>query len=100
MTADRVRLWLSLPFIVAIRAYQAILAPVMSGHCRFHPTCSEYAIEAYRVHGPVRGTWLTARRLMRCQPWGGSGYDPVPCREPRARKPAGSAHPAPGTDPG
>jgi putative membrane protein insertion efficiency factor len=87
MTADRLRSWLSLPFIAAIRAYQAVLAPVMSGHCRFHPTCSEYAIEAYRVHGPIRGTWLTARRLIRCRPWGGSGYDPVPLPRNRAPDP-------------
>lgn len=67
-----------MPFIIVLRAYQAVLAPLMSGHCRFIPTCSNYAIEAYKRHGVVRGTWLTARRLMRCQPWGGSGFDPVP----------------------
>jgi putative membrane protein insertion efficiency factor len=66
------------PFILAIRAYQVTLAPLMSGHCRFIPTCSNYAIDAYRQHGPWRGSWLTARRLLRCHPWGGSGFDPVP----------------------
>lgn len=69
------------PFIFAIRCYQATLAPFLSGHCRFYPTCSNYAIDAYTLHGPVRGTWLTLRRLARCQPWGGSGVDMVP--EPR-----------------
>jgi len=73
----------SLPFIAAIRLYQAVLGPLMGGHCRFEPSCSHYAIEAYRLHGPIRGTWLTARRIMRCHPLGGSGYDPVP---PRPRR--------------
>src|SRR5678810_789262 len=63
----------SLPFIAAIRAYQAVLSPLMGGHCRFVPTCSEYALEAYRVHGAVRGTWLTLRRIGRCHPLGGKG---------------------------
>ena len=71
------------PFVLALRAYQVVLAPLMSGHCRFIPTCSNYAIEAYKTHGVIRGTWLTARRLARCQPWGGNGYDPVPPRRQR-----------------
>ena len=69
---------LSAPFVLLIRLYQAFLGPFLGGHCRFHPTCSEYAIEAYRRHGPIRGTWLTLRRLGRCHPFGGHGYDPVP----------------------
>lgn len=64
--------------VLLIRAYQVTLGPLMGGHCRFTPTCSHYGIEAYRTHGVVRGTWLTARRLLRCHPFGGSGYDPVP----------------------
>lgn len=72
---------LSLPFIVLIRMYQAVLGPLMGGHCRFVPTCSHYGLEAYRVHGPIRGTWLTLRRLVRCHPFGGGGYDPVPLDE-------------------
>jgi putative membrane protein insertion efficiency factor len=78
--ASRVRSWMSLPFIAAIRAYQAVLSPLMGGHCRFVPTCSEYALEAYRIHGPLRATWLTLRRLGRCHPLGGRGFDPVPPR--------------------
>jgi uncharacterized protein len=69
---------LSVPFLVMIRAYQVVLGPFMGGHCRFHPTCSEYGLEAYRKHGPLRGTWLTFWRIARCHPFGGSGFDPVP----------------------
>jgi putative membrane protein insertion efficiency factor len=72
--------FLSAPFIFAIRLYQVTLGPLMGGHCRFHPTCSAYAIEAYSVHGPLRGTWLTVRRLVRCHPLCRGGLDPVPGR--------------------
>lgn len=70
--------WLSFPFIAAIRAYQLTIGPFFAGRCRFDPSCSHYAIGAYRTHGPVRGTWLTARRLLRCHPFCEGGYDPVP----------------------
>jgi putative membrane protein insertion efficiency factor len=63
-----------------IRVYQWTLSPFMGGHCRFHPTCSVYAEGAYRTWGPWRGTWLTIRRLARCHPLGGHGFDPVPDR--------------------
>lgn len=66
------------PFILAIRLYQALLGPLLGGQCRFHPTCSHYAIEAYRIHNPLRATWLVARRLARCQPLCKGGFDPVP----------------------
>lgn len=61
-----------------IRAYRVLLSPLLPPSCRFTPTCSAYALEALRKHGPVKGTYLTVRRLLRCHPWGGSGYDPVP----------------------
>jgi hypothetical protein len=64
--------------IVGVRAYQAVLSPFLGGQCRFHPTCSHYAIEALARHGAVRGGWLAARRLLRCHPLGGRGVDPVP----------------------
>lgn len=67
-----------LPFILFIRAYQATLRPFLGGQCRFYPTCSDYGLEAYRQHGPWRGTILTVRRILRCRPFGGRGYDPVP----------------------
>jgi len=62
----------------AIRAYQLLVAPVLPPSCRFLPSCSHYADEAIARHGPMRGSLLAARRLCRCHPWGGSGYDPVP----------------------
>lgn len=61
-----------------IRAYRMFASPWVGRHCRFQPTCSEYALEALRRHGALRGSWLTARRLARCRPGGGDGYDPVP----------------------
>ncbi|MEM9427493.1 MAG: membrane protein insertion efficiency factor YidD [Pseudomonadota bacterium] len=64
--------------ILPIRAYRLILSPWIGHSCRFQPSCSAYAIEALETHGPVRGLWLTLRRLARCNPWGGSGLDPVP----------------------
>lgn len=70
-----------LPFIALIHGYRLLIAPLLAPRCRFHPTCSEYALDAYRRHGAWRGSVLTVRRLLRCHPWGGSGYDPVP--EPR-----------------
>ena len=69
---------LSYPLILLVRFYQVCLSPLKPPSCRFTPTCSQYAIEALRKHGPIKGLYLTARRLLRCHPWGGSGYDPVP----------------------
>ncbi len=59
-------------------ALRHCISPFTPPSCRFTPTCSQYAVEALRRHGPLRGSWLTLRRLSRCHPWGGSGYDPVP----------------------
>ncbi|MCH2172600.1 membrane protein insertion efficiency factor YidD [Myxococcota bacterium] len=65
--------------IVAIlRVYQMLISPLLGPSCRFSPTCSEYAVEAVTRHGALRGGWLTARRLLRCQPFGRHGCDPVP----------------------
>ena len=61
-----------------IRFYQVAISPLLGPSCRFTPTCSEYARQAIVKHGPVKGLWLAVRRLLRCNPWGGSGYDPVP----------------------
>lgn len=70
--------WVNLPFIVLIRLYQVTLSPLMAGQCRFVPTCSRYAVEAFGHHNPARAAWLIGRRVIRCHPWGGSGFDPVP----------------------
>ena len=66
--------------ILPVRAYQWFISPLLPPSCRFEPTCSAYAIEAFAHHGLLRGAWLTVRRLLRCHPWGGRGYDPVPHR--------------------
>jgi uncharacterized protein len=70
--------------IFLIRGYQVLLSPLLGNHCRFHPTCSAYAIEAIRTHGVLRGLWLTFARIGRCHPWGGAGHDPVPPPPPAA----------------
>ena len=64
--------------IAAISMYQRVLSPYLPGTCRYTPTCSHYAQEAIERHGLFRGSWLTTKRLLRCHPWGGHGYDPVP----------------------
>lgn len=66
------------PFILLVRFYQVCISPLKQPCCRFTPTCSQYALEALRKHGPLKGLYLTVRRIARCHPWGGSGYDPVP----------------------
>lgn len=79
-----VRLWrlvlkvLGMVLILPIRLYQRCISPLTPPACRFTPTCSQYAVEAIRKHGPFKGFWLAVKRISRCHPWGGSGYDPVP----------------------
>ena len=69
---------LSLPLILLVRFYQKFISPYKPSCCRFTPTCSQYAPEALRKYGPLKGSWLAFKRIIRCHPWGGSGYDPVP----------------------
>lgn len=76
--AKNPRPWWLLIGILPIRVYQLTLSPFVGFHCRYQPTCSAYGIEAIERHGLVKGLLLTARRMMRCHPWGGNGYDPVP----------------------
>jgi putative membrane protein insertion efficiency factor len=66
------------PFVALIRFYQVSISPLKPPTCRFTPTCSQYALEAFKKHGLIKGFFLTLWRLLRCNPWGGSGYDPVP----------------------
>ncbi len=70
--------WLSRALIAPIRLYRAAISPLLPASCRFSPTCSAYAIEAIERHGALRGVWLGTKRICRCHPWGGSGFDPVP----------------------
>jgi putative membrane protein insertion efficiency factor len=86
--ADR---FLACMVVGVIRLYQTCARPLLGGSCRFFPTCSEYAVEAMRIHGTGRGALLTIRRLLRCRPFGPSGYDPVP--PVAARRAAFPAHP-------
>jgi putative membrane protein insertion efficiency factor len=65
-------------FIGLVRLYQWGIAPMLGVNCRFEPSCSRYAIEAIQRHGPWRGVQLALSRILRCQPWGGNGFDPVP----------------------
>jgi putative membrane protein insertion efficiency factor len=65
-------------FVLPIRVYQRTLSRIKGDTCRFEPSCSEYAAQAILVHGVLRGTWLGARRILRCHPFGGGGWDPVP----------------------
>jgi putative membrane protein insertion efficiency factor len=77
-----------------VRFYQLAISPWTPSACRYTPTCSSYAIEALRDHGGLRGSWLALRRIGRCHPWGGFGYDPVPARTQAAgaRQDAGGEH--------
>lgn len=66
-----------------IRGYQLLISPIMAGTCRYHPTCSEYALTAVERHGVARGGLMALGRLLRCHPWGGHGYDPVAESNPK-----------------
>ena len=65
-------------FLIPIYFYRKCISPLLPPMCRYSPTCSAYALEAIKKHGPWKGTWLAAKRIFRCHPWGGHGYDPVP----------------------
>jgi hypothetical protein len=64
--------------LLPVRMYRAWISPFLPAACRFQPTCSQYAIEALKKHGPVKGFWLAFKRILSCHPWGRHGYDPVP----------------------
>jgi len=69
-----------------IRCYQLLISPCLMPSCRYQPSCSYYAIEAIRVYGPLQGGWLAMKRILRCHPWGGHGYDPVPPQRLSAKR--------------
>lgn len=94
MTDKTARPWWLLIGILPIRLYQLTLSPLIGFHCRYQPTCSAYGIEAIERHGLLKGVMLTLRRLGRCHPWGGNGYDPVPGTPDRHRHSASCSHSA------
>lgn len=75
---DLIRKIFSYIVLIPIYFYRYCISPLKPPSCRYSPTCSEYAIQAVKKYGPIKGTWLAIRRIARCHPWGGHGYDPVP----------------------
>jgi uncharacterized protein len=71
--------------VLLLRGYRFAISPLYGQVCRYHPTCSAYALEAVTEHGAVRGSWLAARRIARCHPWAAGGVDPVPPRRNHTR---------------
>lgn len=78
-------------FVAPIRFYQRFISPALPANCRYYPTCSAYAVESLQVHGAVRGSWLSVRRIARCHPWHAGGLDLVPPRRERSSAPGSSA---------
>jgi len=64
--------------IFFVRIYQYVISPILPTSCRYTPSCSVYTVDAIKKHGPLKGTWLGAKRILSCNPWGGHGHDPVP----------------------
>ena len=79
--------------VLLVRVYQWTLRPFIGAHCRFEPSCSHYAIAALRTHGTIRGAWLSAGRVLRCNPWHPGGWDPVPGASGAAGPRACNCHP-------
>ncbi len=73
---------------LVVRGYQRFISPLKPKTCRFQPTCSEYSVQALHRHGALRGGWLATKRICRCHPWGGHGWDPVPGSGPDSDPPA------------
>ncbi len=69
---------IALPFVGLIKIYQLTLSPLLGPQCRYTPTCSQYALEAFTKYGVLKGFWLSLKRIASCNPWGGHGHDPVP----------------------
>ncbi len=69
------------PFVLLVRIYQGGISPLIPSSCRFSPTCSHYTLEALKTHGLFKGGWLSIKRISKCHPWGGDGYDPVPPKD-------------------
>lgn len=80
-TGSAPRSWLAAPLIALVWGYQLLVSPMLGPTCKFYPSCSTYAVQALREHGALQGTWLAARRLLRCHPWSHGGVDHVPARQ-------------------
>ncbi len=72
--------------LVPVYFYKYAISPLTPASCRHYPTCSEYALQAIKIHGPFKGVWLASKRIARCHPWGTSGYDPVPPKKEKGTK--------------
>ncbi|MBP6577733.1 MAG: membrane protein insertion efficiency factor YidD [Chryseobacterium sp.] len=72
---------LTFPIVVLIKFYQLAISPFLGKNCRYEPTCSHYTLEALKVHGLIKGSWIAMKRIASCHPWGGEGYDPVPPKQ-------------------
>lgn len=72
--------------IFLVRVYQYTISPLLGANCRYMPTCSEYSVQALKIHGPLKGSWLALKRILSCHPWGGHGYDPVPKKKNKNEK--------------
>ena len=72
---------LIIPFIVLIKFYQSLISPLLGSNCRFQPTCSEYCMNSLQNWGLIKGLYLSVKRIVKCHPWGGKGYDPVPKKD-------------------
>ncbi len=71
--------WLiALPFILLIKVYQLLISPILPSRCRFIPTCSHYALQAFKTYHPIKALYLSIKRIVKCHPWGGFGHDPLP----------------------
>ena len=78
MAPNRINRLLTRPLVALVRFYQRYISPLTPPTCRYSPTCSQYTVEALQKHGLLKGGWLSLKRIASCNPWGGSGYDPVP----------------------
>lgn len=79
--------WPACMLVLLVRGYQLFISPMLGPRCRFHPTCSQYAVEALQTHGAVKGGWLALRRVLRCHPLHPGGHDPVPPAQPTTSRP-------------
>ena len=74
------------PFIVIIKLYQMIISPILGSNCRYMPTCSEYTIDSLKTFGILKGLYLSIKRISKCHPWGGQGYDPISIKNKENKK--------------